>query len=196
MSVTKQQSEKGLPSKTINIIRTTLRNNIELTAIADNKANVLLSLNALMLTAIVPYALANAELILQNYLYIPILCATITCFVTIYQAAMVLIPSNFDKKRASMHPDIKPSPFFFGNFYKMEADEYYEQLQEGLSASGLIKAHLAQDLFYVGQRLGTKMARIRRAFYFFLLGIFITLIAAAVILMFFQQQSGLSILEL
>ena len=42
----KENLEKGL----LNIIRTTMRNNIVLTHIADNKANVLLSLNALMIT--------------------------------------------------------------------------------------------------------------------------------------------------
>lgn len=185
MTTEKKQKEKGLTSKTINILRTTQRNNIELTAIADNKANVLLTLNALMLTAIVPYVLANTEMLFENYLYIPFLLASITCFLTIYQAAWVLIPSGFDEERASMYPGIKPSPFFFGNFYQMEANEFYDYLQEGLSEGDLLSAHLAQDLYYVGRRLGTKMARIRLAFYFFISGIFLTLIATGIILIFF-----------
>ena len=48
------KKEVVLDKKTIDIIRTTQRNNIDLTAIADNKANVLLSLNALIIAALVP----------------------------------------------------------------------------------------------------------------------------------------------
>ena len=50
----KKRKRKGkkqtLNKNSLAVLRTTLRNNIELTSIADNKANVLLSLNALMLT--------------------------------------------------------------------------------------------------------------------------------------------------
>ncbi|MEZ4957629.1 MAG: hypothetical protein R2825_28985 [Saprospiraceae bacterium] len=46
----KTNKKDKLTKETINIMRTTQRNNVELTHIADNKANVLLSLNAIMLT--------------------------------------------------------------------------------------------------------------------------------------------------
>ncbi|MEM9888084.1 MAG: Pycsar system effector family protein [Bacteroidota bacterium] len=178
------KEKKGLASKTINIIRTTQRNNIELTAIADNKANVLLTLNALILTAIIPYVLRNSDLILGTYYYIPIMIATVTCFLTIYQATLVLTPYDFDKKRIGANPDSKPSPFFFGNFYKMRSVEYYDYLEEGLKNPDLVKAHLAQDLFYIGRRLGIKMARIRTAFTIFLIGLSLTLISTAIVLIF------------
>jgi len=178
------KDKKGLTSKIINIIRTTQRNNIELTAIADNKANVLLTLNALILSAIIPYVLTRTDLILESYLIIPIIIAAITCFSTIYQAALVLIPSDFDQNRVGTHPSVKPSPFFFGNFYKMKTEDYYTYLEEGLSNPNLINAHLAQDLYYVGKRLGNKMARIRTAFNIFLIGLSLTLISTGIILIF------------
>ncbi len=178
----KKYNKEEMPSKVINIIRTTQRNNIELTAIADYKANVLLSLNAFILTCIVPYVFSSIELILENKLYYPLLCAAITCFLTIVQAAEVLKPSDFDKNRGQSKRGLKPSPFFFGNFYKMEADEYYDYLSAGMANDNLVKQHLAQDLYYVGRRLGQKMSKIRLAFNIFLFGIFSTLIATAVVL--------------
>jgi len=180
----KKKKKKGLSQKVINIIRTTQRNNIDLTAIADYKANVLLSLNAFILTVLVPYVFANIDLIFERYLYIPLFLAAATCFITIYTAAQVLKPSDFDKKRDGAHPDVKPSPFFFGNFYKMESDEYYEYLNQGLANNDLIKAHLSQDLYYVGRRLGVKMSRIRNAFNVFIVGIFLTLGATIIVLLF------------
>ena len=66
----------------------------------------------------------------------------------------------------------------------MESDEYYEYLKDGLANDGLIKAHLSQDLYYIGRRLGVKMSRIRNAFNIFIFGIFATLISTIIVLMF------------
>lgn len=175
---------KGLPKTVINIIRTTQRNNIELTAIADNKANVLMSLNAFILAAIIPYAFSNSEIIFENLLFIPLVFAAITSSLTIYLAAQVLKPSDFDKKRNGTNPNVQASPFFFGNFYKMSSEEYYHYLKEGLANDNLVKAHLAQDLYYIGKRLGDKMSLIRIAFNVFIVGIFVTVFSTVIVLSF------------
>ena len=79
------------PSKDItNIIRTALRNNIELTSIADNKANTLLTLNALMITFLFPLASANREFVLESKLGIPLAIMILTSLITIFMAALVL----------------------------------------------------------------------------------------------------------
>lgn len=175
-----------LTKQTINIIRTTQRNNIDLTQLADNKANVLLSLNALMITFLLPMILSNLEAIIQGYLYIPLIILAVTCFSTIYISAIVLKPSNLDEYRESPSndPDAQFSPFFFGNFYKMEPDEFFAYMKESVSKSEMVKDHLAQDLFYIGKRLGYKMDRIRLAFNIFLGGLFLTLFSTAIVIYF------------
>ena len=175
-----------LTKQTINIIRTTQRNNIDLTQLADNKANVLLSLNAIMITFLLPMILSNIEAIIQGYLYIPLIILAITCFSTIYISAVVLKPSKLDEYRASPSddPDTQFSPFFFGNFYKMEPDEFFEYMSESVSKSEMVKSHLVQDLYYIGKRLGYKMDRIRLAFNIFLGGLFLTLFSAAIVIYF------------
>lgn len=175
-----------LSKQTVNIIRTTQRNNIDLTQLADNKANVLLSLNAIMITFLLPLILSNIDIIFQGYLYIPLIFLSITCFSTIYISANVLKPSKLDEYRASPtdDPDAQFSPFFFGNFYKMEPDEFFEYMSESISDSELLHAHLTQDLYYIGKRLGYKMDRIRLAFSIFITGLFITFISATVVIFF------------
>ena len=175
-----------LTKQTINIIRTTQRNNIDLTQLADNKANVLLSLNAIMITFLLPMILSNLEAIIQGYLYIPLIILAITCFSTIYISAIVLKPSNLDEYRASPSNDpyTQFSPFFFGNFYRMEPDEFFEYMSESVAKSEMVKSHLVQDLYYIGKRLGYKMDRIRLAFNIFLGGLFLTLLSAAGVIYF------------
>ena len=175
-----------LNKQTINIFRTTQRNNIDLTQLADNKANVLLSLNAIMITFLLPLILSNLDVIFQGYLYIPLIILSFTCFSTIYISAIVLTPSKLDEYRASPSndPDAQFSPFFFGNFYKMNPDDYFDYMEEAVANDTLIKDHLVQDLYYVGRRLGYKMDRIRLAFKIFLVGLFLTLFSTAIVIYF------------
>lgn len=187
--VKKEKKEKkkksGISKQTINIIRTTQRNNIDLTAIADNKANVLLSLNAIIIAALIPIVIANLDIIFEKMLIIPLMVLAVTSFITIYLAASVLKPSNFDRMRSSANPDSESSPFFFGNFYQMEAEEYFEFIKSSLNDPKDLKAHLAQDLYYIGKRLGEKMSYVRQAYNIFTVGILLTLIALGGVIFFF-----------
>ena len=178
----KKKKKKELSKSTVNIIRTTQRNNIDLTQLADNKANVLLSLNAIMLTFLLPLILPNFEIIVEQNLYIPLVIFTVTCFLTILIAAIVLKPASFQHFRATLEPNEPVSPFFFGNFYKMEPKEFWKYLNENVEEEYMVKRHLAQDLFYIGRVLGFKMTWIRRAFNIFLIGIFLSILSSALIL--------------
>ena len=62
-----------LSKKALNIIRTTSRNNVELVNIADNKANILLSINGIMFTALIPMLFSYQEIIVSEHLYICLL---------------------------------------------------------------------------------------------------------------------------
>ena len=177
-----QKKKDKLGKDVINIIRTTQRNNIDLTNIADNKANVLLSLNGIMLTFALPVILANTDMILERWLHVPLIILGITCFTTMYIAATVLKPSNFQKFHDKGDNTGRVSPFFFGNFYKMSPNQFYSYIEETLQEKELIRRHIMQDLFYIGKRLGEKMDRMRLAFNIFITGIFLTLVSTALII--------------
>ncbi len=167
-----------ISKETINVIRTTQRNNVELTQIADNKANVLLSLNAIMLTVLMPSVISNTDLIVKPYLYLPLIILAATCFSTIYISTMVLKPSKFDKPRYFSGQYKNYSPFFFGNIYKMTPNEFFETMDEAFGDKEIIKYSLMQDMYYAGKRLGYKMNWIRRAFDIFLAGILLSIISS------------------
>lgn len=184
MIIQEKKPKKKLSKETINIIRTTQRNNIELTHIADNKANVLLSLNAIMITLLLPLVVANVDVIMTEFLFIPLGILTTTCFITIYISAIVLKPSHLEKFRNNEDKEERFSPFFFGNFYKMEPEEFFEYMKETASEPDLVRGHLAEDLYYVGRRLGYKMTHIRWAFNIFIIGLFVSLVSTGLVLFF------------
>ena len=101
-----KKKNKKLPKDVLNIIRTTMRNNIELTNIADNKANVLLGINALMLTFLVPLLIPHTDVIKHYHLTIPLSILVGSGFITIYLSVLVLKPGKFfiNSKAAKASP--------------------------------------------------------------------------------------------
>ena len=180
----KKKKKSGISKQSVNIVRTTQRNNIDLTSIADNKANVLLSLNAIIIAALVPIIISNIDIVFERLFIIPLVILGITSFITAYLSAQVLKPSNFDKMRFTKDLNSESSPFFFGNFYEMEAEEYFELIKESLSNPKDLKSHLAQDLYYIGKRLGEKMLYVRKAYNIFIVGMLLTLLATGAVLFY------------
>lgn len=173
-----------LSRNVLNLIRTTMRNNIELTHIADNKANVLLSLNALMLTFLVPIVVANFEFIRISRLGPALAFFVITCLVTIYLAALALKPGDFKKLEKQRGTENFSSPFFFGNYHRMSADQFATEINAALDDNEAIRKHIVQDLYYIGARLGQKMTIVRNAYNFFMFGIILSVTVASFIMLF------------
>ena len=180
------KTEKNKFTKdTLNVIRTTMRNNIELTHIADNKANVLLSLSALMITFMVPFAIPYLDMIVKYNLGFPLTLLVITCFVTIYIAALVLKPGKFDENHKDLENGQRVSPFFFGNFYKMNKVEFSDYIESAVANGGMLRYHITEDLHFIGRNLGKKMGLIRIAFNIFLVGLFLSIVMSFTCLLIF-----------
>ena len=171
MSESKSQKKK-LSKDIISIIRTTMRNNIELTHIADNKANVLLTLNSLMLTFLIPLIIPHISMIKEMKLYLPLILLIGSGLVTIYMAIMVLKPSSFHEKQRELKKGRPISPFFFGNYFQMNREEFGTYIKSALSDRDKLESHIVEDLHYIGARLGRKLSLIRLAFNVFMVGMF------------------------
>ena len=169
------KANKHFSKDILNIIRTTMRNSIELTHIADNKANVLLSLNALMITFLIPLTIPYFDMIVEYRLSVPLVMLVLTCLTTIYMAALVLRPAKFSHNQKALKRGNYVSPFFFGNFYKMDKEEFNLYMQGALSNKEQIRDHLSDDLHFIGTRLGKKLELIRIAFGVFLIGLIISI---------------------
>lgn len=183
-----QLNKKGkLPKNVLNVIRTTMRNNIELTHIADNKANVLLSLNALMLTFLTPMVVTNFNMIISMKLVPSLIVLVLTCLITIYLSALALKPGDFSRMERAEGNTRFESPFFFGNMYKLTLKEFESSIAEALMEENVVRRHITQDLYYLGSRLGQKMKIVRIAFNFFLAGLILAILIAAFVMVFLNN---------
>jgi len=165
------------------VVKTTMRNNVDLTAIADNKANILLTLSSLLFTILIPVVLSNIEIIIDEVLYIPLMILALTCIISIVMAALVTRPMKLSGQAFSVSGEQQFSPFFFGNYYKMSEMNYKEYVTKQMRDPVMVREYIMSDLYWIGVGLGIKYSRIRKCYNVFITGIILSVVAAALVLL-------------
>ncbi|MCH2490741.1 MAG: DUF5706 domain-containing protein [Flavobacteriales bacterium] len=159
--------------------RTALRNHIKLSDIADTKANILLSVNAI----IISLTLANlfSKFDTNPYLIWPTAIFVVSSAVTMILAVIATRPNvtrgEFTKEDV-MNKSVNLT--FFGNFHKMELSQYQWAIDELLKDRNYIYSSLTKDLYFLGKVLDRKYRILRMTYTIFVLGTIISIIAFGV----------------
>ena len=165
------------------MFKTALRNHIDLTNIADNKANIILSINAIMITIALPLLSAYAP---QNpQLIIPAVLLLITSISSIIYGALVTRPIQMNGLTdLSKLKEGQSNLFFFGNFYNMNIDDYRKGVKEIIQDEELLDQAIMTDLYYLGQALGKKYELLRKCYTIFMIGMSLTVLTFGVAFFF------------
>jgi len=175
-----ESPEKGVQS----MFRITLKNHIKLSDIADTKANILLSVNAIIISV----ALSNLipKLDKNEFLIVPTVIFMIFSIVSMILSVLATRPNitsgKFTRKDVE---DKKVNLLFFGNFHKMSLTEFEWAMNEMMNDKGYIYSALTKDLYFLGLVLDRKYRILRTTYTVFIIGIVTSAIAFAV---FFRMQ--------
>ena len=159
-----------------NQFKTALRNHVNLSSIADNKANHMLSVNALILSISLPFL--GSILKSNQQLLIPTLMLIVVCVIAIIFSTLATRPVKMSG--ITLKEDIdknKSNLFFFGNFFKMTFDDYVQGIKHIVAEDDRLDQSITRDLFYLGKALGQKYTYLRHCYNFFMYGIVITAFA-------------------
>lgn len=157
------------------MFKTALRNHLDLTNLADNKANIMLSVNALIITIAMPLA---ASYVADNVqILFPIASLLLTCLVSMIFATLATRPIHMEGRTdASFIENKRSNLFFFGNFYNMKYDEYESGMKQVLRDEEHLESSIMRDLFYLGSTLGEKYRLLRLCYTIFMFGISISVL--------------------
>ena len=162
-------------------IKTSLRNHIDLSAIADNKANMMLSINAIVLTVGMPLLIDTMRK--NPKLLLPTIIIGIASVISIIFATLSTRPQRMKGvTERSQIKDKKTNLFFFGNFYNMDFDDYEEGMKEVVGDNEILDNSITRDLFFLGKTLGMKFDYLRICYGIFAVGIVTAALAFAVVL--------------
>lgn len=169
------KADRGIETMFRNVIRT----HVEFSSMADSKANIMISVNTLILTAIV--AILSRKLDNNQHLVIPTIILTLVSLTTLVYAILVTRPKitsglfteeDIKKKKANL--------LFFGNFYKMKLDKFTWGMQEMMNDKEYLYGSMIKDFYFLGQVLGVKYKNLNICYNVFMIGIIVSIFAFAV----------------
>ena len=166
--------ERGIET----MFRVTMNNHTRFSQIADTKANILLSVNAIIisvaLSTIVPKLDSPKNLHLIYPTFIMVIFSVATIIMAILSTRPKVSGGTFTKKDIE---DRKINLLFFGNFHSVSLDEYLWAMKEMMKDKDYLYDSMVKDLYYLGKVLDRKYRLLRTTYMIFAVGILITVIA-------------------
>ena len=172
-----ESKQSGFITKGIQtMLRLTSENHMRLSEMADNKANILISVNAIIISVILSVLIRKIEV--DKHLAIPTFIFLATALTTIVIAILATRPKITEGKFT--REDIlnrKTNLLFFGNFFKSELEDYKWGMSTMMRDPNYLYGTLVDDIFYLGKVLGRKYRLVRIAYNVFMIGIIISAFA-------------------
>ena len=177
------------------LFRVTLRNHITLSDIADTKANILLSVNAIIISLALSNLIPKLDNPSNDYLIFPTVIFVLFAIVSMILAVLATRPNvtsgEFTKEDVAKK---KVNLLFFGNFHKMKLEDYEWALQEMIKDKDYIYSSLTKDLYFLGVVLNRKYSLLRWTYTIFMLGMIFSVIAFAISFKYYGPERQLDIL--
>ncbi len=160
------------------LFRVTLRNHIKLSDIADTKANILLSVNAIIISLAFANLLPKLDAEMHKHLLIPSLVLMLFSVASIILSIMSTRPNvtsgEFTKDQVKNR---EVNLLFFGNFHKMPFEQFRWGMQEIIKDKDYVYESLMLDLHSLGKVLHRKYMLLRLTYLVFMVGIILSVIS-------------------
>lgn len=167
--LTKKESEK--PEKGADtMFKITSSNSQRLSSMADNKAHILITVNSIILSAII--SLLLRKLAENAYLMIPTLILLAVSLASMIFSILSTRPALPRRLSVLRDKEIdKINLLFFGNFYHMKMEEYVDGMHRLMKDQENLYDTLIKDIYLQGQVLGKKYFLLRMAYTVFMFGL-------------------------
>jgi uncharacterized membrane protein len=157
------------------LLKVTASTDQRLSDMADNKAQILITVNSIIISAIISLVLRklkdNSFLILPSYLLLTVSLATM--ILAILSTRPSIPRGKFSTKDLD---DKKANLLFFGNFYRMKLDDFAAGMKNVLHDKEYLYDSLIKDIHTQGVVLGRKYRLLRAAYNVFMFGLIIAII--------------------
>lgn len=173
----KKKDDEDRPSRGVEtLFRLTSRNHMELSALADNKAGIMISVNSIIISVVLTVLLRKLED--QPHLVIPTLIMLVVNISTIIFAILATRPKIIaDNFTAEDIKNRKINMLFFGHFQKLSFEQYSQGIREMLREKDYLYTSLTKDIYYLGLVLGKKYKYLRISYTIFMYGLIASVVA-------------------
>ncbi|WP_425657311.1 Pycsar system effector family protein [Tenacibaculum ascidiaceicola] len=178
--------ERGIET----MFRVALRNHITLSDIADTKANILLSVNAIIISMTLSTLIPKLDNPSNHYLITPTIIFVFFTVISIVLSVLATRPNvtegKFTKEDVA---NKKVNLLFFGNFHQMQLPDFDWAMSEMMKDRDYLYGSLTKDLYFLGLVLNRKYKLLRITYTVFMIGILVSVVAFA-IAFYMQEQAS------
>lgn len=166
-----QKPSRGIET----MFRITSRNHLQLSSMADSKANIMISINTIVISVVL--STSTGKIAEYPHLLMPVIVLSLVCLTTIVLAVLATRPVV--SKGTFLREDIlnkKTNLLFFGNFHGMDIEDYQWGVSEMMKDADYLYSSLTRDVFFLGKVLGRKYRILRYAYTTFMIGFVVSIL--------------------
>jgi predicted metal-dependent HD superfamily phosphohydrolase len=156
-----------------------------LSQMADSKANIMISVNTIVLSIMVSVLLGKLQFYPEFIVATVILvCVCLGAVVFAILATRPNISSGRFTREDIQNKQI--NLLFFGNFYNMELPDYDWAMQEMMKDKDYLYGSMIKDIYFLGVVLARKYKMLRMSYSIFMYGLIAAIIAFGITFMFVE----------
>lgn len=166
----KKKKGKGSDRGVETMFRTSYRTHLALSSLADAKANIMISINGIIISILI--ASVSPRIGEIPTLLLPTAIFLVTCVVSMIYAILAARP-----RVTSLHVSLedvrenRANLLFFGNFVNMPEDDFVVGMHELMGNTDQLYTNMIRDIYSLGGVLNKKYRLIRTSYTVFMLGL-------------------------
>ena len=152
------------------MFRTTYRTHLDLSSLADNKANIMISINGIIISILL--ASIYPRIALDRWFLLPTTVLLLACLLSLVYAVLSARPRV--TRRTVTLEDVREDRaniLFFGTFVNMKEEEFIEGMQELIRDPQRAYGNMIRDIYGLGAVLETKYRLLRTSYTIFMVGL-------------------------
>ena len=167
----KGRNERGIQT----MFRTTSRNHYTLNQMIDRKANILISVNSIIISVIIGKLIGGKNVFtIEN---LPVLVLMFTALITILFAILAILPVKTHGEFSAKEIRAKEGNLlYFGNYHKMSFRDYAWGMLQMINDGEHLYMTMIRDLYFFGKQLNNKYTRLRIALFTMGIGFVLTIV--------------------
>lgn len=152
------------------MFRTSYRTHLDLSSIADNKANIMISINGIIISVVI--ASIAPQLGGNPVLLLPTVVLLLGCMVSMVYSVLAARPRvtsqviTLDDVLAN-----RSNILFFGNFVHLELDDFVTGMSALVQDTDRLYTNMMRDLYFLGRVLDRKYRLLRTAYTMFMIAL-------------------------
>jgi hypothetical protein len=159
-------SQRGIET----LFRTSYSTHMDLSALADNKANIMISINGIIVSVLLASISPNLDA--NTWLIVPTIMVLFSCLVSLSCAVLAALPRvsskvvNLDDIRRR-----RGNLLFFGTFTRLSEEDYVQGMTEMAQNPPSLYHSMMRDIYGLGNVLARKFRLLRVAYITFMVGL-------------------------